>query len=95
MSNEQETITNSNESTNTETTEQENQEVQQEAQGQENQVTTEQTKERPEWLDSKFETPEELQNSYNQLQQNFIQGVMKLKKSLLKKLMKKLKRTHQ
>ena len=47
MSNEQETITNSNESTNTETTEQENQEVQQEAQGQENQVTTEQTKERP------------------------------------------------
>ena len=71
MSNEQETITNSNESTNTETTEQENQEVQQEAQGQENQVTTEQTKERPEWLDSKFETPEELQNSYNQLQQKF------------------------
>ena len=46
MSNEQETITNSNESTNTETTEQENQETQQEAQGQENQVTTEQIQER-------------------------------------------------
>ena len=61
MSNEQETITNSDESTNTETVEQENQETQQEAQGQENQVATEPAKDRPEWLDAKFETPEQLQ----------------------------------
>ena len=86
MSNEQETITNSNESTNTETVEQENQETQQEAQGQENQVATEPAKDRPEWLDAKFETPEQLQNSYNQLQQKFHTRRDEIKEELIREI---------
>ena len=86
MSNEQETITNSDESTNTETVEQENQETQQEAQGQENQVATEPAKDRPEWLDAKFETPEQLQNSYNQLQQKFHTRRDEIKEELIREI---------
>jgi len=39
--------------------------------GEQNEVEQKDSTERPEWLDAKFETPEQLANSYNQLQQKF------------------------
>tara|TARA_Y100000592_G_scaffold19435_1_gene29842 strand:- start:221 stop:1027 length:807 start_codon:yes stop_codon:yes gene_type:complete len=68
MSNEQEAITESNESQN-----QQGGVEEQSAKdsGEQNEVEQADSTERPEWLDPKFETPEQLANSYNQLQQKF------------------------
>ena len=95
MSNEQETITNSDESTNTETVEQENQETQQEAQGQENQVATEQAKTDQSGLMQNSKHQSNYKTVIINFSKNFIQGVMKLKKSLLEKLMKRLRKKPQ
>ena len=68
MSNEQEVITESNESQD----QQEGVEVQSaKDSGEQNEVEQKDSTDRPEWLDPKFETPEQLANSYNQLQQKF------------------------
>mgnify|MGYP001489224121 CR=1 FL=1 len=66
MSDEQ-TITESNESTNQQETQEVNIEstVSQDS-GEQNEV------ERPDWLPSKFETPEQLANSYKNLENKFI-----------------------
>ena len=65
MSNEQEVVTESNESQ----SEQEGVEVQSaKDSGEQNEVEQKDSTERPEWLDKKFETPQQLQTSYNQLE---------------------------
>ena len=61
MSNEQEVVTESNESQ----SEQEGVEVQSaKDSGEQNEVEQKDSTERPEWLDPKFETPQQLQTSY-------------------------------
>lgn len=68
MSNEQEVITESNESQD----QQEGVEVQSaKDSGEQNEVEQKDSTERPEWLDPKFETPEQLQTSYKQLETKF------------------------
>jgi len=68
MSNEQEVITESNESQD----QQEGVEVQSaKDSGEQNEVEQKDSTDRPEWLDPKFETPEQLQTSYKQLETKF------------------------
>ena len=68
MSNEQEVVTESNESQ----SEQEGVEVQSaKDSGEQNEVEQKDSTERPEWLDPKFETPQQLQTSYKQLETKF------------------------
>ena len=68
MSNEQEVVTESNESQD----QQEGVEVQSaKDSGEQNEVEQKDSTERPEWLDPKFETPQQLQTSYKQLETKF------------------------
>ncbi len=83
MSNEQEVVTESNESQ----SEQEGVEVQSaKDSGEQNEVEQKDSTERPEWLDPKFETPEQLANSYNQLQQKFHTRRDEIKAELVEEL---------
>lgn len=87
MSDEQSTVKESDGSTSQETTEQGVEEkVVASQEGQANQETTEASQERPEWLDSKFENPEQLQNSYNQLQQKFHSRRDEIKQEVIQEL---------
>ena len=68
MANEQEVVTESNESQD----QQEGVEVQSaKDSGEQNEVEQKDSTERPEWLDPKFETPQQLQTSYKQLETKF------------------------
>ena len=84
----EQTTENSDGSTHTEATEEKGMETKAEStqEGPSNQEAAEGSPERPEWLDKKFETPEQLQNSYNQLQQKFHSRRDEIKQELIQEL---------
>ena len=86
MSNEQETIETSNESTD-QTQGQGVEEQVQQAEEQTEQVEgVKESADRPDWLDPKFENPEQLQVSYNNLQQKFHTRRDEIKQELIEEL---------
>ena len=92
MSNEQEVVTESNESQD----QQEGVEVQSaKDSGEQNEVEQKDSTERPEWLDPNSKPLNNYRQAISNWKQNFIQGVMKLKQNLLKRLTKKLPKMFQ